>query len=666
MDQEKQQSIIAQNTEAIATKAQAYMEPEQFEQHKLILQRFERAKALKQQRSKYYDGMTAEEDYISNENLKNTHLTPKLNVSEVRVNTGTAEKKLDAIKNELLTMHIQHEVRAFDQDDMEVVNLGDDMGDIVSRTNQMEKEDDLMEEVIDEILSQRVVYLRETYQPTTYMRGKETIAICKKEFRSGLQVFPGDWTIPAYLWDTQPYVVDYDRVGYERAEAFLGKYEAFAHVQSNKVQRDIYLGGAYGYRFGELQDGEVEIITYESLPDNEYQIYANGVPMLPPKSPLPSAYPKYSIRAFVAKTMSRNFLAGRPFTAMAKVPQAISNEMLRLFIRKTQQSLEPPMGTPKGGKIFAKSIFNPGTWTQGLRKDDFNKLIDHEGVTAGEMAMYKVVDQEVEKFIGTPNVAQGMQGSREMSATEVVTITKQFLKQLGLTIAALMRIRRDMTEMRIYNVLENYLSPTKRKYDDISKKVEDVYRSFTLDNASFPNNRKGKKVIKLMPRDLTPDEEQKLYEYEESEAEKGNNIRIRFLNADKLKRFAGCWYVATSVQDREGTALDKITFQDQLNQGAAVSKLTGKPMNPDVVTETFERKWKAKDWFNVPAPQAASPMQQPGQENPVQGTANKLLENINAFESENSGSMGEQISQGMSNAGKSASDQVAAQEIAAS
>uniref|UniRef100_A0A6M3XU76 Portal protein n=2 Tax=viral metagenome TaxID=1070528 RepID=A0A6M3XU76_9ZZZZ len=639
------ESIGVKKTLEIINKANHIMNDENFKQHSFIIQRFERAKQLKEQRYKYYDGMTYEEDYITNENLKNTYITPKLNTTEVRVNTGTSEKKLDAIKNELLTMNLQHEVRAFDQSDMEIAQLGDDVGDIVTRTNQIEKDDDVYEEITDELLSQRLVYVRELFIEETIKRNQTKITMAKKELISGLKVFPGDWTIPAYKWDTQPYVVTYDRVGYERAMSILSQYENSKHIQPNKKDRNEYLGGAFTYAFGELQDGEVEIITYESLPDNEFQIYANGVPMLPPGSKLPQDYDKYSIRAYSLKSMSRNFLGGRPFTAMAKTMQAVSNETIRMLIRKFQQALEPPLATPRGGKIYAKGIWDPGAITQGVRKADFEKLTDHKGVEQGEFMMYRLIEEKTEEFIGTPNIAQGMQGSREMSATEVLTLQKQFIKQLGYTVAALMRMKRDLTEIRIYNILENYLTPTKRKYDDLTKSVQDVYRSFTIENASFSNNRKGKKIIKLFDRDLTAEEKESLMEYEDNEEKRGNPVRIKFINKEKLKSIPIFWYVIVTMQDKEGTTLDKVTFQDQLNQAAGIIKLTGKPLNPDVVTEDFERKWKAKDWFNVEAPKE---QQQPGQSpEDVQKDSQNLLKDIEKMATESQGEIGPQVSRGL-------------------
>jgi len=638
----KNDAIGVQNLDKMMEVAELIMEPEAFRQHKQILERLERAKNLKQQRYKYYDGMIFDEDYATNENLKNTFLTPKANETEVRINTGTAEKKLDTIKNELLTMNLSQEIRAHDQDDLEIMDLGEDMSSVVDRTNQIEKDDDFWEEFLDELLSQRIVYVRENFVERTYKRGQKKVQMAMKELMSGLQVFPGDWTLPAYKWDDQPYICLYNRVNYEKAKSFLGKYDNFKHVQTSNAKRDIYLSGAFSYNFGELIDGEVEIIIYESLPDDEYQIYANGVPMLPPKTKLPWSYNKYDVRAYIPKSMSRNFLAGRPFTSMAKYMQGFQNETIRMLIRKFQQALEPPLAVSKGGKIYAKTIWDPSAITQGLRKNDFEKLIDHDGVTGSEFNMYKLIEQKTEEFIGTPNISQGLQGSREMSATEVLTMQKQFIKQLGYTVAAWMKAKRDLTEMRVYNILENYTKPQRRKYDELTKEVQNVYRSFTIEGATFGNNRKGKKIVNFTDENLNPEQERELYDYEEEEAKRGNNVRIKFINTKLINKFPIFWYVVVTMKDKEGNALDKVTFTEQLGQSAEIMKITGKPVNPDVVTDEFERKWKAKDWFNVPAPQ-----EQLGAEGgeQVQKDSEKLLGEIDKMGME--GGLGKQVSRGL-------------------
>lgn len=615
------------------------------------IKRFEHAKTAREQRSRFFDGMTYIEDYITNENNKNTFLTPKKNDSEIRVNTGTSEKKLDAIKNELLTMNITQEIKAFDENDLEIEELGDAMNEMVKRTKTQENYDDIDEEATCELLSQRGVFLREKFEIRNNRGGTNKTGMCKTEILSGLKVFPGDLSLPHYRWDDQPFVTTYDRTSYNVAKMFFGHLPNFKFVIPNSTTRREYLGGVFDYTFGELEDGEVEIIFAEDLPNNEEFMMINGVPMYDKKRGLSYSGDMYFTRFFTNKSMSLGWLYGRPFTAMAKTMQALSNETIRMLMRKFQQAMEPPLAVPKSGKIYSRGIFDPGTITQGLRANDFESLIKHNGITEADFAMYKLIEQKVEEFIGTPNIAQGQAANREMSATEVLTMQKQFLKQLGYTVAAKMRMNRDMTKVRVTNILDNYLDPIGKMIGS-DEKPFDIYRSFSVDGAMFENKRKGRKVIKLLDRNLTEKEKEEIYRIEENELAKGNNIRIVFMNVKKMRELPRYWYVESAIQEKEGTALDKVTFQEQLNQAAGITKLTGKLLNGDIVTETFERKWKAPDWFQTSAP---------GEKDMNEG--DKLLAEMDKAQANDQNSMGNQLGRGLGGAEASMARETTNEEI---
>ena len=587
------------------------------------LDRFEKAKNQREQPTKFFDGMNYIQDYITNENNKNTYLTPKKNNSEVRVNTGTSEKKIDTIKNELLTMNIDQEIKSFDDNDLEIEDLGNCMNDLVKRTRTQENYEDIDEEATTELLSQ-----------------------------PGLSVFPGDLSLPHYRWDDQPYILHYSRINYTLAKMIYGHLPNFKYVISNNTQRTEYLGGVFEYTFGELEDGECEVIDAEDLPNNEKFVMINGVPMYDEKKELPYSGDMYFTRFITNKSMSLSWLYGRPFTSMAKTMQAMSNESIRMLFRKFQQSMEPPIGIPKTGKIYSRGIFDPGSITQGIRSGDLENLIKHNGINEADFAMFKLIEQKVEEFIGTPNIASGMAQSREMSATEVLTMQKQFLKQLGYTIAAKMRMNRDLVKIRITNILDNYLDPVGKMIGE-DKTPFDIYRSFTVDDASFENKRKGRKVIKLLDRDLKQEEKEEIYRIEESEKLKGNNVRVVFLNVKKMRNLPKYWYVSSTIQEKEGTALDKVTFQEQLAQTAGIMKITGKIPNGDIIAETFERKWKAQDWFQTVAPE---------QQGGVAGEADQILKEIDGMEQ---GSMGSQVNRGLGGAPAMAAKEVAAEEIKA-
>ena len=373
------------------------------EQYARIIRRFEYAKEQREQRSRYFDGMSYVEDHITNENTANTFITPRANDTEVEVNTGTSEKKIDAIKNEMLSVEFKALARAYDEFDRQLNELGDDISDMAQCTYGQERDplrDDTNMEILDQLLTQRGVYIQETLSTRTFRRGKQTIEQCQARVISGLKVFPGSLTLSPFRWNMQPFIVLYDRFDYDTAKTLFGHLPNFHKVTpQGSPLRSEYLGEQYEYRFGTLSNGEVEVITYESLPDDEYQIIINGVPMFAPNYKLPWSYPGYDVQFFVNKPMGVDWLYGRPVTAQAKTLQAFSNEYLRLLVRKAQQAVEAPLGVHTTGKIYTKDMWNPGAITQGLKKDAFHKLIDHEGVSNADFAMYNLIEQKIEEFI---------------------------------------------------------------------------------------------------------------------------------------------------------------------------------------------------------------------------------------------------------------------------
>ena len=609
------------------------------------IQRLEAAKMQRNSSSRYFDDQTYEQDYLQNENAKNTYLRAKLNDSEVRVNTGTTEKKLETLINKLLAMNLKHEVRAYDKEDLEIQELGDDMSDIVTRTNQIEKDDDFWQEAILELLTQRTVFIEEGYVERSLKNRKETIRRAEKKLWSGLKVFFGDITIPTYRQVEQPYQIYYESISYDVAKSISGHKPDFKFVKmgmpisSNTPNpSDLTTGN---YRFGVLQHQQVERIIIEDLYHNERVEIMNGVLLDAPGTPMPGTYCGYSVKAFTLRSVSNDFAYGRSIVASSKSLQALDNEMIRNMVRKFQQSIEPPLAVPRG-KVYSRRIWDAGAITNGIAPNTFERLTTHDGPTQSEFAMYDLITKKTEEFVGAGNLQQGLTSGDRTTATEVLTLQKQAVENLGLAVMALKRMKRDMTEMRIYTVVDNYLTPQKKAYDPINKAITNIYQKITLNDTLLPNNRKGKKVIQFMERDLQPNEEQELYEYEKNQEEIGNNIRIKFINAKKLAEKIVNWFVVVTQQPEEGSSLDKVIFQDQLAQATAISQLTQTPLNGGKIIEDFERKWRAKDWFQKQAPQQLDPTT--GQPmNPEMAAMEKELGELEG----NNGTMGAQVAQGL-------------------
>ena len=610
----------------------------------------ERAESARVQRERVYtefDDLQYERDYMLNEQARNSYLRKKRNDDEVRINTGTTEKKIETVQNELLAMNLQPEILAFDEHDNEIVELGRDMADIVRRTNEIERDEDFWIDAIQELLSQRSVFVEEIWIDKTVKdkrrRRREenifesdildlnsTYRIQRPEKRllSGLQMYLGDVSLPAYRYQEQPYLVKYNRRIFDEARAIYGTWSEWDKVKPGRGI-DTWYDGVFKWRFmSNLQDNEVEELHYISYPDDEYQIILNGVMMLKPGTPVPWEHEGYSSTMVGLKPLSRTFAYSKPLTASAKTLQALDNETIRLLIRKFRQALEPPMGT-KEGKIYSKDIWAAGAITQGVKKGTFEKLIDHTGVTNSEMEMYKLIGNKTEEFIGASDVLQGISQDKK-TAREVLNQQRQGIKQLGHAVLATMRLKRELTYLRLYNILQNYTPPVRRRVNPLTQKIEDVYRKFTIMDAEFENGKMGKKIVQFMDRDLVPEEEDAIFRFSKQQERAGKPIRIKTLNVKRLREIRTTWFVAVNQREKEGSELQKIMFQDKIGQAVQIAQIAGRPLNGDKIIDDFERTWQTRDLFQRQAPVNPTAAL-PGEEAVDPKEAEQLLKQIDAL-----------------------------------
>lgn len=567
-------------------KVEKHLKPDEAKQYGFVIERIKRAVEQREQKWEYFDDLPYSIDYSLNRKAKNTYLRPKLNDSEVRINTGTTEKKIETVWNELLNMNLQPEVRAFDNQDLEIAELGEDIADVVKRTNEMERDDDVWNDAVGELITQRAVFLDDTLANEDYV-------LFRKKLISGMKVFLGDITIPAYLSHTQPYMVICDRVHYSEAERMFGKNKNWGMVRPGNAGSEF--DGVFNFRVGGLEQNEVEIIRYMDYPNKEYQVYIGMVPMFETNYKHPSKYCWYP-KMFTLKGMDIDFAYGKPLTASAKVLQMLDNETIRLLIWKFRQAIEPPIGS-KGKQVYSKDIWNPGSVTQGVTKDTFSSLIDHQGVTNSELAMYDLITKKTEEFIGSSNLMQGLQPSGDPTATQVQEQLKQGIKSLGLAVLAVMRMKRDMTYARIERIIEAGQNPVSKRKNALTGAIENVYRQFTVSDANLGYGKQGKKIIAFSDRDMTENELESIKSLEEESDEMGTPTRFKSINAKKLNEVTVNWYVTVVSSPKDSSILDKITFKDKLAQAVPIAQIAGRQLAGDVIVEDFERTWKAKNWF---------------------------------------------------------------------
>lgn len=596
-------------------KLSVFYSPEEVARYGFYLDRFEKAKNQRQQSRNEFDGLNYEQDYQKNMLQGFSHRRPKKNDAEVRIVTGTTEKKVEIVINELLSMSLDPEVRAFDQNDFELSDLGREISDIVKRTNEIEKDDDLRVDILHELVTQRSVFIEEYLNYDNKTKQER----CEKRLLSGLQVYLGNINLSAHNFQKQPYIVKYERMSYGEAMAIYGdqeKWPKWKYVKPGSSTPDFY-NGAFDYRLSVgLEGDEVEILHYQCAQEDEYQIIINGVMMLELGKNLPWEHEGYNMAMITLKPLHRYFAYGSSLVASARTLQSLSDETIRLMIRKFRQAVEPPLAvskTKEDGKLYSKDIWNPGAVTYGLSANNFEPLVKHMGVTQSEFSMYELIESKVEEFIGQTAISQGMPESGSPTATEIIELRKQAIKMLGLAVYAYTKAIREASYLRIYNVFENYTKSLKKSFDPVTGKAMEIFRRFTSIDTELEDGKRGKKVIQFMDRDLNPEEEAQLYDIEEDEAKRGRPTRYKFINVKKLRDLSLVFFVNVTPQPKDSSALNRAMFTDMLNQVGMIIQLLGIRPNANKLTREFERAWEKKDIFEEQETQAM-----PGQPSPDQ------------------------------------------------
>lgn len=584
--------------------------------------RFNDARTARETPCEYFDDMSYEMDYRKNRQAVNSYLKKKRNDDEVRVVTGTTEKKTETIVNELVAMNLRPQIFAHDEHDMALSDLASDFTDIVERTDETERADEVMYEAFLELVTQRAVFMEEVYDERTVVAGARrtkgkklsmgTTRHPRKQLISGLKVFLGDITIPARLFHTQPFIFTVDVMTYEEARSLYEKEnpEMWKYVKQGTGATS-WGEDASQYRVSVLSENEVEVVKYYSALDNEYNVFVNMIPMKEVGSPLPYEHDGYCIEMVVPKPMWTDFAYGRSPVVGAKFMQSLEDESIRSIIRKFRQALEPPLGV-RGNKVYSRNIFNSGAITNGVMKDDIFKLVDHNGVTSSEFEVMSFINKKAEEFIGRSELSQGLTPDKRMTATQVLETQKQAAKQLGLITFAAIKLVRAMTYQRIYTIVEKMSSPVGMKKNPYTHELEEVYRRFTLSDAALGEGKRGEKIIQFSNRDLTDEEQNALYEEERRQERRGRFVRVRNVNIERVREITILWYVVVEPRERKGSMLQQVTFQDQMMQAVTIEKLSAgqKRINWDSMAEDYERIWQRKDTFLKEAPQ--SEMMMPG------------------------------------------------------
>lgn len=576
-----------------------------------IFSRLETAKKNKQQRFIEFDGMTLDEYIESNAKLMNAYIPPRKNKTDVNIILGSPRQKAKSILSHIIRMSFDADVMAFDRDDVEDVYFGYTCSKMLKKADEIDSgdygggRDEKFLLRAMKLVEQGTVFIREKWAPLTYNKKdiiegkldprvgfkglkwlgkKQTEYKAESQLLDPTQVYLGN--IKEYEMNRQPYIFTRIVIPYVAAEMIYGQWSDWKHVvPGNKYQEDSTDGIPYrDFRLYELLKNEVEIIEYEDFPKNEYQIIINGVKMLPEGFPMFWAWKGYSMSKSVLFPFSDQFAYGKSLMAEIRGDGELLDEMVRMMLHKTLQSIKPPMGNLSPNQLSSR-IYDPGTIWNGLNPDMLKKIIDHNGVTSSEYQMFDLLRGILNEKTVNPTFTG--QESGENTATAIMEMQRQSMINLGLMLLAieLMEEKRDFLKLAM--ILDRWTKPIDYELDEKGE-LKKLYRKINLGEEDLEFSEEAPKREGRIK--LAFDLQKEMVKKGRTTGTKRNKTVVHLPLLDKLKyRF----FIKVNPSQRASDNLNKVLFSEMMGQALSFFP---QEMNRDY----FKREW-AMIWEKNPA-----------------------------------------------------------------
>lgn len=543
------------------------------------------------QRDRYHpelDNMTYVEYYESNRKKDLSYLPPKMNKDDIRVVTGTTREKDTTLLNQFLNLNLEPDITAFDEDDVVVSELGENMSDLVRKSREIEEYERKRSVIYREMISQGDVFVQElwredfrhipvsdlTWNPNTNKvsdfsmkeRLQKIFEGCESRMINGKKVYLGNIREP--FIENQQFAAVLNVYPRAVAESRYRNWERWANVPYNLETLTTFYDDGHTYKDWNLitlndRDKVAEIMVYWKQ-RNRFMILLNGVMMLPIDFPLTAISPTGDIGIAQGKLEPiSDFAYSKSQPSKTKIKQEILDEATKLMVQKARASFKPPMGN-MGKKVYSSSIFNAGTITSDIKEGELFPLLGNftQGITVPDFQFYKAIKEQIDEETTTPQ-QDGQPTDPNTTATAVQSQNHQQMLQLGLNIDGLVNLERRMTWNRIYNILCHWTTEADEHIDDVKKGIYDGYRSFMTN--SHIDGRAGHKLFR-MSTNKYPDMEDHEQEEEDMSKEYNRPVRIVYLNPERLRSIRFKWFIQLNPSPKADDKLSALMFTQNLQQ----------------------------------------------------------------------------------------------------
>lgn len=272
----------------------------------------------------------------------------------------------------------------------------------------------------------------------------------------------------------------------DTAEQIYGTLKRWNAVPLEAKEIDLITGKEGLTLFGtsRLEDAAKKVIVHRVLDkeNNRFNIFLNGVMMLPSKTPMKLFYPRgnYPITNIPAERLTGSIYA-RSIPAKTKFNADYVDWLLKMAAVKFEQGAFPAL-LAKGNYTLSRDMFRGGQITHGVSKADFEKADpDNRGITQSEFGFVQFFKQIVEAQ--TLNPTSSGELSSDATATEIAITDQNQRDKLAYLLDGIAGGFMDMAYRRAETIESKYT--IKQKETTVDGQKINVYQNFTVNIAGI-------------------------------------------------------------------------------------------------------------------------------------------------------------------------------------
>lgn len=455
-----------------------------------------------------FNGLPYSQSYQYNQRKAINYVTPREPGKEREVSMGLVHEKIIGFAAFFLKYVYKRRVKCYDENGVIIKGMGDiyDLG--IEHSYRLEQFKKKLALIYWEVFSQGDAFVQDDWevrnvpQRVAMKDGKEVTPDTMDytyEFLDGLtyedremvqmrkavsKVLDGRTVILGNpeieeLQD-QPRVTLEEVVSRTDAELIYSSLKRFTKVPNEKEWITNVTGEKVTlFDTARLADPKTQVIVHRLFDkeNNRFNIYLNGIMMLPRGTTFTLFYPRgnYPITKVSGERLTGSAYS-RSIPAKTKFNADFVDWALKGLAEKFEQGVDPAL-LVKGRYTLTKDLFRGGQRTHGISRSDYEKADpENKGITASEFSFVKLLKEIVESQ--TLNQTTSGDVADTATATAVNAAQSNQIEKLGYLLDGVVNGFADMAMRRAETIESKYT--IKQKETVVDGKTINVYQNFTV------------------------------------------------------------------------------------------------------------------------------------------------------------------------------------------